>query len=158
MGIFKADQVNGAFREFCPELDTVHTRFPMKSDRWLLFDETFQGEPTFIACKEDEGIRKNYVYCKQTPYGPGYVSIMCKVAYVNLYSRLMKDGPPNKFNFFDFKSDRVGAKELWDTARLVTYARSRMSKSDDEDVLIKQHKYQYRNLPWETNVTATKLK
>ena len=154
MGVFKADEVNAAFKEFCPEIDTPYTRFPMKRDRWLLFDETFLGEPTFIACKYDEGVRKNYVYCKRTPCGPGYVSIMCRVAYVNLNARIMSYGPAGSCCYGPPRD----IADLWDTARLITDARCRMSKPDDEDVLIKQHKYQYRNLPWETNVTATRLK
>lgn len=133
MGVFKANEVNAAFKEFCPEIDTVHTHYPMKHERWLRFDETFQGEPTFIPCEKDEGVQKNYVFCKHSPSGPGYVSIMCKVSYVNLYTRLMSEGPPGSC----CRPDRAGA-DRWDTACRVVYGRTRASRPDGVAALEQQ--------------------
>lgn len=126
MAPFKSDEVNAGFKQFCPELDNKYTLYPYAHDRWLNFEETIDGKPTFMVGHQDNGPLKNYVYCKNGPVGPGWYHVLCKTVYVNLYSRLKNQGPPGSF----FRPDPKGA-DLHDTVCRVLYARSRASKPDD---------------------------
>lgn len=137
MGSFPPDEVNFGFEKFCPELNASYVQYPMRRDRWLNFGETFQGEPTYIAAAQDEGLKKGYVYCKRAPKGPGYYHVLCKTSYVNLYTRLMAHGPPRSGLFRRKKVDPREVK-AFDMARRVIYGRSRCSRPDDIDAIEQQ--------------------
>ena len=127
MGVFKAKEVNSAFKEFVPELAGVpEAAYPFQHERWLGFNEEYEGQPTFVASKTNDGVKPGYVYCKNAPKGPGYYHVLCKCSYVNLYARLMSEGSPSTCCKPDAK-----AADRWDTARRVIYARSRCSRPDD---------------------------
>jgi len=82
-----AKELNASMIKFLPELDSDYARYPMNHKRWYQPNEKGpKGEPCYIK-SEDVGIKKDYAYCKQGRFGPGYYSLMTKVAYVNLYSK-----------------------------------------------------------------------
>lgn len=129
MAIISAEEVNEAFAFYCPELKVKCARYPMKYDRWLNFKQTYEGKPTFIPAKTDEGLKDCYVYCKAAPCGKGYYHVLTKTAYVNLYTRLMSEGPPG--GCCKPKPKDLRTTDQWDTARRYVYARSRCSRPDD---------------------------
>lgn len=129
-------EVDSAFQQFCPELHhSKWATYPIQYDRWLNFQETWEKKPVFVASEEDKGPREDYVYCKHTPQGKGYCHVLTKVAYVNLYSRLMSQGPPGAgcgcFGGSSSSVDKAASADAFDTARRVVYARSRGSRPDD---------------------------
>ena len=135
MTFLSPNEVNYAFKLFCPELaKSKWALYPMQHDRWLNFNETSpDGKPVFVASQEDQGPRDDYIYCKAGSKGKGYYHVLTKVAYVNLYTRLMSQGPPNAGCNCAGKPDKADLRtaDAWDTARRVVYARSRGSRPDD---------------------------
>jgi hypothetical protein len=129
MGVLSAATVNNAFDLTAPELKSPYARYPMKYERWLGFDEKYDGKPTFIGFEVDEGFKEDYVYCKCGPQGKGYYHLLTQVSYVNLYSRIMSEGAGAGCLW-----NKDGAKfDAWDTTRLILYSRTRCSRPDDDD-------------------------
>ena len=86
-------ELNAAMVRIAPELSSVYAEYPMLRQRWLGPHETGpKGEPCFIEAKQDEGRKPDYVYCKRGISGPGYYSLLTKIAYVNLYGRVVAEG------------------------------------------------------------------
>ena len=130
MTVLAPSEVNKAFALYCPELSVPCAQYPMKHDRWLNFQEKYEGKPTFIAAETpDEKFKVGYVYCKAAPRGRGYYHVLTKTAYVNLYTRLMSEGPPG--SCCKPKPKDLRTADQWDTARRYVYARSRCSRPDD---------------------------
>ena len=117
---------NKAFAMTCPDLTSKYAQYPIKFERWLSFDEMFEGKKAFLPSEQDEGFKEDYVYCKRGPKGKGYYHILTKVSNNNLYSRISSSSP-GVCCFGDAK-----AIDAWDTTRVVVYARSRASRPDDE--------------------------
>ena len=126
MGAFTPEQVNQAFDMTCPELKSKYARYPMKRHRWLGFDETIDGQPTFIPSKQNEGLKEHYVFCKRGPKGVGYYHLLTKVSHVNLYSRIVSEGAGAGCCGGDPK-----AVDAHDTTRRVVWARTKVSYPDD---------------------------
>ena len=124
---YTASQVNKAFDLTCPELKSVYARYPLKEERWLDLNGEIDGKPVFLESSKDAGLRDNYVFCKRSPKGPGYIHILTKVAYVNLYSRLLSEGAQAGC----LCSRDAEKADAWDTTQRVVYNRSRASKPDD---------------------------
>ena len=83
-----AKEINASMIKFLPELDSDYARYPMHHERWYQPSEKGpKGEPCFLA-GPDAGVKKDYAYCKRGVKGPGYYSLMTKVSYVNLYSKI----------------------------------------------------------------------
>jgi hypothetical protein len=66
------------------------------------------------------------MFCKRALKGPGYYHILTKVAYVNLYSRLVSTGSGASCCFGDREIN-----DAWDTTRRIVYNRSRGSVPGD---------------------------
>ena len=130
MGAFTAEQVNQAFDMTCPELKSKYARYPLKYENWLNFNDHIDGQPVFIDSAQDQGLKENFVFCKNAPKGRGYYHILTKVAYVNLYSRLMSTGSGAGCSCFG--GDNSLLQDAWDTTRIIVYRRSRCSKPDDD--------------------------
>lgn len=129
MPSYKPEEVNAAFDLIEPEiLSSPYARYPMQFERWLGFDEKFEGNPSFIPSNTDEGFRKNYVYCKYGPVGKGYYHLLTKVSWNNLYSKLMNEGPGTGCGC---SGDSRGRVDAHDTTRRIVYNRSRSNIPDD---------------------------
>mmetsp|Transcript_26870 Transcript_26870/g.63129 ORF Transcript_26870/g.63129 Transcript_26870/m.63129 type:complete len:172 (-) Transcript_26870:176-691(-) len=80
-------ELNANMIAFLPELDSDYARYPMYHKRWYQPGEKGpKGEPCFIK-GEESGVKKDYAFCKNGTFGPGYYSLMTKIAYVNLYAK-----------------------------------------------------------------------
>jgi hypothetical protein len=94
----------------------------MHWDRWYQVTENGpKGEPCFVAGEATQGIKKDYAYCKAGAKGPGYYLLMCKVAYVNLYSKI-DSMQPGTCGIACNAADRQALDE-WDDVRRVMYGR-----------------------------------
>jgi hypothetical protein len=83
-----AKELNASMIKFLPELDSDYARYPMGHERWYQPGEKApKGEPCFVKCSDPSVLKKDYAYCKRGSFGPGYYSLMTKIAYVNLYSK-----------------------------------------------------------------------
>lgn len=121
-----AAKVNEQLKMTCPELGSVYAQYPLDRDRWLGFDETIDGELVFVASTQDNGLKKNYVYCTVGQKGKGYYHLLNKTSYVNLYNR-EGNSPPG--------SCCAGASPeemaAWETTKMYLYNRSRAPRPDD---------------------------
>ena len=87
-------EMNRLLVKFLPELDSDYARYPMHHKRWLGPSEKGpKGEPCFVKGGSPEIIKKDYAYCKNGSFGPGYYSLMTKIAYNNLYSKHSSQHP-----------------------------------------------------------------
>ena len=76
-----------------PELASSYAKYPLKEKSWLGPNAKGpKGEPCFIK-ESDNGIKMDYVYCKNGINGPGYYHLLTKTSYVNLYSRVVNSPP-----------------------------------------------------------------
>lgn len=83
-----ANELNKSMIKFLPELDSEYAKYPMNFKRWYQPSEKGpKGEPCFVKGGSPDVVKKDYAYCKRGSFGPGYYSLMTKIAYVNLYSR-----------------------------------------------------------------------
>mmetsp|Transcript_3363 Transcript_3363/g.7970 ORF Transcript_3363/g.7970 Transcript_3363/m.7970 type:complete len:178 (+) Transcript_3363:490-1023(+) len=117
-----AAEINASLVKFLPELDSDYARYPMHYKRWYQASEKGpKNEPCFVKGKQEDGIKKDYVYCKNGMYGPGFYLLMCKVSYVNLYSKIDSVQPGT----CGMACNAVDRKELdeWDDVRRVIYGR-----------------------------------
>jgi hypothetical protein len=89
------DDLNRIMIGLVPELDCEWTLSPMSYDRWRQPTEHIDnGDPCFIATEEDQGIRKDYIFCadrKNIP--PGYYHMRTQAAFAEVYGRLLKKRP-----------------------------------------------------------------
>jgi len=130
MVIQSAEEINKAFDRTEPELfQSKYARYPMKYERWLNFQESFEGKPSFVASEDDKGIKMDYVYCKNGPVGKGYYHMVTKVSWVNLYSKLVSQGSGGA-SCLCLGGDRAAA-DAHDTTRRIVYHRSRSNRPDD---------------------------
>ena len=83
-----ANELNKSMVKFHPELDSDYARYPMNHKRWYQPGEKGpKGEPCFVKGGDPSLRKKDYMYCKLGSFGPGYYSLMTKIAYVNLYTK-----------------------------------------------------------------------
>lgn len=126
------EEVNMAFATICPELKSRYAvyPFPVKHGErgWLnpSPDKVFEGKPTVLLAKKEDGMKEDYVYCKVGPVGPGYYHVLCKTAYVNLYTRIQNQGSGKFLCFGDKKH-----ADQWAISRKIVYNRSRAHRPDD---------------------------
>jgi hypothetical protein len=118
-----AKELNASMIKFLPELDSDYARYPMSHKRWLYQaeDKGPKGEPCFVKGFDPSVLKKDYAYCKNGHLGPGYYSLMTKVAYVNLYAKHCSQQPGTcgcAFNAKDLK-----AIDEHDDVRRLLYAR-----------------------------------
>lgn len=131
------EKLNASMIKFLPELDSDYARFPLHRERWYQPKETApKGEPCLVKSDADAGIRKDYVYCKAAPFGPGYYSLMCKVAYVNLYTKL-DSLQPGTCGCGCNAADRAAMDEYDDVKRVI-HARHLSPRPDDGVAAAKQ--------------------
>jgi hypothetical protein len=124
-----ADEINGSLIKFLPELDSDYARYPMHHLRWYLPSEKGpKGEPCFVPQTEN-GIKKDYAFCKNGVKGPGYYLLMTKIAYVNLYSKL-DSMQPGTCGIACSSADRKAMDEYDDVKRVI-YGRHLAPKPDD---------------------------
>lgn len=79
-----------------------------------------------MAATADEGLKLDYVYCKQGPKGPGYYHLRTKISYVGLYSRLASSPPGGCCGGGD-----KGALAAWDTTKIVLHERMQYKTPND---------------------------
>merc|ERR1712125_169064 len=131
MGVFKPDEVNEAFAAICPgELTSKYAMYPIRApynERWLKVTEEFEGKPVFIKALKDEGIKTDYIWCKNGTRGKGYYHVLTKIAYNNLYSRLKSEGAgAGCCGLGDLKR-----ADQHDTVCRIVYNRARCNRPDD---------------------------
>jgi hypothetical protein len=130
-----ADQINARMIKFLPELDSDYAKFPMHHERWYKPTEKMgpKGEPCYIKATPSDfegNIRKkDYVLCKAAPHGPGYYLLMCRVAYINLYTKL-DSLTPGTCGCACSAADRVLMDEF-DDVKKVLHGRQLSPKPDD---------------------------
>jgi hypothetical protein len=125
-----AKELNASMVKFHPELDSDYARYPMYHKRWLQPSEKGpKGEPCFLKCDDPSVVKKDYTYCKRGNFGPGYYSLMTKVAYVNLYTK-HDSMQPGTCGIACNAADRNAIDEHDDVRRLL-YARQNSSKPSD---------------------------
>lgn len=136
MVVQTARQINEAFDLVCPELQSKYGRFPMKFDKWRYdFDGKYEdGKPIYIAAATDQdGVKLDYVFCKNGPLGKGYYHLCTKVAHVNLAGRFMSSTGPGGHSWCGGGAGSTAAeRDAWDTTKRILYARSRCNKPDDD--------------------------
>ncbi|MGK3736689.1 MAG: hypothetical protein ACI8RD_010934 [Bacillariaceae sp.] len=92
-----AGKINASLIEFLPELESEYSKYPIKHPRWFEPNEKGpKGEPCFVAtttAAEETIVKKDYTFCKKGPNGKGYYSLMCRVSYINLHSRIESLAP-----------------------------------------------------------------
>ncbi len=114
-----AKVLNENMVKFLPELDSDYARYPMSYPRWYQPGEKLpNGEPCFVKANTPDLIKKDYVFCKYGAFGPGYYSLMTKVAYVNLYSKIDSIQPGTCGCAFNAE-DRKAMDEHDDVKRLL---------------------------------------
>lgn len=60
----------------------------MNNKRWYGPGEKGpKGEPCFVKGGSPDIVKKDYAYCKTGSFGPGYYSLMTRIAYTNLYTK-----------------------------------------------------------------------
>ncbi|KAL3918190.1 MAG: hypothetical protein SGILL_004354 [Bacillariaceae sp.] len=124
-----AKEINASLIKFLPELNSDYARYPMHHKRWYQPSEKApKGEPCFIHEKEN-GIKKDYAFCKNGIKGPGYYSLMTKIAYVNLYSKL-QSMQPGTCGCACSAADRKAMDEYDDVKRVI-YGRHFSPRPDD---------------------------
>lgn len=117
-------EINRSMIKLLPELDSDYAKYPMHWERWYQPSEKGpKGEPCFVAgTQKDGGIKKDYVYCKTGGNGPGYYSLMTKVSYVNLYTKLDSMSPGGTCGIGCTSADRRAMDE-YDDVKRVLYGR-----------------------------------
>lgn len=126
-----AKELNASMIKFLPELDSDYARYPMNYDRWYQPGETApNGKPCFVKGSDPSVVKKDYTYCKNGPLGPGYYSLLTKVAYVNLYSK-HDSNQPGMCGCACNAQDRKAIDEHDDVKRLL-YGRQMSPKPSDK--------------------------
>ena len=126
-----ANELNKSMVKFHPELNSSYARYPMNHKRWYQPGEKGpNGEPCFIKGGDPDTFKKDYVFCKHGSFGPGYYSLMTKIAYVNLYSK--HDAmQPGTCGIACNAADRKAIDEHDDVKR-VLYGRQMSPKPSDQ--------------------------
>jgi hypothetical protein len=123
-----AASINAKMAKFVPELVSAYALYPMKRVRWLDPKEIGpRGEPCFIATSTNAGVKPNYVYGRG-PYGTGYYSLMTRVPYVNIYSRLQNQPP---VRCCALSKEARNEMDEFDDVRRIVYNRSVSTRPDD---------------------------
>ena len=122
-------ELNRIMSKVVPELDSEYAKYPLKRAQWLNYNgKGPNGESCYLSSQQDAGIKKDYVFCKNGPRGPGYYHLLCKVSYVNLYSRI-HNSPPVACCAFSAESKQ--AYEDWDDIKRVVFNRQTSPRPDD---------------------------
>jgi hypothetical protein len=125
-----AAEINASLIKFLPELDSDYATYPMHYERWYGPAELGpKGEQCFVAGKESDGIKKDYVFCKRGLKGEGYYLLLTKASYVNLYSKI-DSLQPGTCGCACSAADRVALDE-WDDVKRVIYGRQFSPRPDD---------------------------
>ena len=128
------DAVNQMMPKVAPELASSYAKYPLTEKAWLNpAGKGPKGEPCFISGPDTgfyTGVKKDYVFCKNGPKGPGYYHLMIKVSYVNLYTRV-RNSPPGVCGCAFSAKDRE-AYEEWDVVQRVLYNRQTSPRPDDQ--------------------------
>lgn len=132
MGAFKPDEVNEAFAAVCPgELTSKYCVYPFPKEyraKWLSpKQDKFDGKPVFIKADKFDGVKTDYIWCKNGTEGRGYYHVLTKIAWNNLYSRLSSEGDGTCCCMGDSKR-----ADQWDTTRRIVYNRCRSNCPDDD--------------------------
>lgn len=131
--------LNKSMVKFHPELKSEYARFPMTYTRWYQPGEKGpKGEPCYIKANTPDVVKKDYVFCKYGASGPGYYSLMTKIAYVNLYSK-HDSIQPGTCGCACSAEDRKAIDEH-DDVRRVLYARHLSPRPNDNDAVIRAMK------------------
>ncbi|KAG7360495.1 hypothetical protein IV203_035594 [Nitzschia inconspicua] len=122
-------EINRSMIKFLPELDSEYARYPMHHPQWYQPSQKGpKGEPCFIQ-ETENGIKKDYVFCKCGSEGPGYYLLMTKVSYVNLYTKL-DSLQPGTCGVACNAADRKALDE-YDDVKRVLYGRHLSPRPDD---------------------------
>lgn len=86
-------EMNRAMICLVPELDSEAARIPLKRDRWLRPDETYErsgGVPCYIFALIDEGPKNDYIYCPQRgdDQPAGYYHLRTREGHIQAHLRL----------------------------------------------------------------------
>jgi hypothetical protein len=127
-----SDEINKSMVKFLPELSSEYAKYPMHYKKW--YDPTQKGpkgESCFIKSSDNNisVIKMDYAYCKRGPLGPGYYSLMTKVSYVNLYTKLLSMSPLT-CSIGCNSADRKAMDEYDDVKRVI-YGRHFSPRPDD---------------------------
>lgn len=115
-------ELNRLMVKFHPCLDSTYAKFPMSNKRWYQPGEKGpKGEPCFVKGGSPDIVKKDYAYCKNGSFGPGYYSLMTRIAYTNLYSKHQSTSPTT-CGCACSAADRKLLDE-YDTVRRMLYAR-----------------------------------
>ena len=121
------DEINQKMVKFVPELASPYAKYPMARDRWL---EPTEKTPSGRECYLQEpnaGMKEDYVLGRG-PLGEGYYSLLCRIAYENLYSRLTHEVPVGCCNCSKEARRRY---DEWDDVKRIVFARSKASIPND---------------------------
>ena len=122
-------QLNASLVKYLPELASDYATYPMHHERWYEPTEKGKkGEPCFVSSDTNVGVKLDYVYCKNAPYGPGYYSLLCKTSYYTLYSKIQTSCPTACCACS--KAARKDYDE-WDDVKRLIYARQVAVRPDD---------------------------
>eukprot|EP00531_Pseudo-nitzschia_arenysensis_P016087 CAMPEP_0116133482 /NCGR_PEP_ID=MMETSP0329-20121206/10129_1 /TAXON_ID=697910 /ORGANISM="Pseudo-nitzschia arenysensis, Strain B593" /LENGTH=169 /DNA_ID=CAMNT_0003628115 /DNA_START=394 /DNA_END=903 /DNA_ORIENTATION=+ len=134
-----ANILNKNMVKFHPELESDYARYPMTYKRWYQPGEKGpKGEPIYIKANTPDVVKKDYVFCKYGSCGPGYYSLMTKIAYVNLYSK-HDSIQPGTCGCACNAEDRKAMDEHDDVKRLL-YARQMSPRPNDKDAVTRAMK------------------
>lgn len=124
------EEINAMMVKFLPELASTYASYPMDRERWHEPGQDkfgFRGEPIYLR-EWKSGLKADYVY-GGGPLGNGYYSLLTRVAYDNLYSRI-ENMCPTSCRGVSAKQRKV--LNDWDDVRRLVLARSRGSRPNDE--------------------------
>mmetsp|Transcript_119 Transcript_119/g.222 ORF Transcript_119/g.222 Transcript_119/m.222 type:complete len:154 (-) Transcript_119:179-640(-) len=124
------EEANAAFAATCPELTSAYARYPIDFKRWLDLDEMMDGEKVFQKSEIDNGLKENYVWCKNGPRGQGYYHLLTQISYVNLYSRIANSAHGSACCSSKSSAQRIKIDQ-WDITRRIVYNRTRSSRPCD---------------------------
>mmetsp|Transcript_38412 Transcript_38412/g.78391 ORF Transcript_38412/g.78391 Transcript_38412/m.78391 type:complete len:185 (-) Transcript_38412:183-737(-) len=96
-------EMNRAMTCLVPELDSEAALIPLRRDRWLRPDETYErsgGVPCYVFAPIDEGPKKDYIYCPQRgdDQPAGYYHLRTREGHIQAYLCLKQARKQHKCN------------------------------------------------------------
>lgn len=134
-----AEEMNRKMVKFLPELASSFAVYPMRRDRWYSPTEKGPNGQALYIASSNNGIKLDYVYGRGQ-CGEGYYSLLTKVSYINLYSRVSNECPSTCCACT--KEARIAYDE-WDDVKRLMHARQASPIPDDgvaKDAAIRQAK------------------